>query len=213
MAVFLAVVHEGSFGRAAASLLISQPAVSERVVRLERIVGDRLFTRGNRGTILTPAGERFLPYAQRAVDLLAEAADAVRSVDEPPRLRVAVHSTFSHRAIPIVAAALSELPRSLKFRDAHSDEIVAMLLDGVVDVGFVLPATPPRSLRFVSAWRSRHLCLWARSPSGIESQRPTRNARQHLSRTQSVGTRCSRVSGRTPTQRSARMAMARVLRC
>jgi len=149
MAVFLAVVREGSFGRAAASLLISQPAVSERVVRLERMVGGRLFTRGNRGTTLTPAGERFLPYAQRAVDLLAEAANAVRSVDEPPRLRVAVHSTFSHRAIPIVVAALSELPRSIKFRDAHSDEIVAMLLDGVVDVGFVLPAAPPRSLRLV----------------------------------------------------------------
>lgn len=149
MTVFLAVVREGSFGRAATSLLISQPAVSDRVVRLERIVGATLFTRGNRGAALTPAGERFLPYAQRAVDLLAEAANAVRSVDEPPRLRVAVHSTFSHRAIPIVVAALSGLPRSIKFRDAHSDEIVAMLLDGVVDVGFVLPATPPRSLRFI----------------------------------------------------------------
>jgi DNA-binding transcriptional LysR family regulator len=149
MAVFLAVVREGSFGRAAASLLISQPAVSERVVRLERIVGARLFTRGNRGATLTPAGERLLPYAQRAVDLLAEASEAVRSLEGPRRLRVAVHSTFSHRAIPIVVTALKELPRSLKFRDAHSDEIVAMLLDGVVDVGFVLPATLPRSLRFI----------------------------------------------------------------
>jgi DNA-binding transcriptional LysR family regulator len=149
MVVFVTVVRDGSFGRAAASLMISQPAVSERVVRLERLVGATLFTRGNRGATLTPAGERLLPYAQRTIDLLDEAGNAVRSRDEPPRLRVGVHSTFAHRAVPIVVEAVDQLPRSLKFRDAHSEEIIAMLLDGVIDVGFVLPGTPPRGLRFV----------------------------------------------------------------
>src|SRR5580658_6900705 len=139
MAVFLAVVREGSFGRAAATLFVSQPAVSERVVRLERSLGTALFTRGNRGAVLTPAGERLLPYAQRTLDLLEEAGDAVRSPEGPPRLRVAVHATFAHRAIPIVVEAVERLPRTLKFRDAHSEEIITMLLDGVVDVGFVLP--------------------------------------------------------------------------
>jgi DNA-binding transcriptional LysR family regulator len=159
--VYLAVVREGSFGRAAASLLVSQPAVSERVLRLERTVGQRLFNRGNRGVTLTPAGERLLPFAQRTLDLLTEAVDAVCSVEGPPRLRVAVHSTFAHRAIPIVVAALDELPRSLKFRDAHSDEIVAMLLDGVVDVGFVLPATPPRGIRLVALADDPVICVCA----------------------------------------------------
>ena len=75
----------------------------------------------------------------------------------PPRLdrktsrRTAyrLHSTFSHRAIPLVLDALTDLPRALNFRDAHSDEIVAMLLDGVTDVGFVLPVTPA-GLRYVA---------------------------------------------------------------
>jgi DNA-binding transcriptional LysR family regulator len=150
MAVFLAVVREGSFGRAATTLFVSQPSVSDRVLRLERTVGTELFTRTNRGTTLTPAGRRFLPYAQRTVDLVDEAADAARSDDQPAELRVTVHSTFSHRAIPIVLDALMNLPRALRFRDAHSDEIIAMLLDGVTDIGFVLPETPARGLRYVA---------------------------------------------------------------
>ena len=150
MSVFLAVVREGSFGRAATALFVSQPSVSDRVVRLERIVGTRLFHRNNRGATLTAAGQRFLPYAQRTVALVEEATAAARAEDQPPELRVTVHSTFSHRAIPLVLDALAGIPRALRFRDAHSDEIVAMLLDGVTDVGFVLPAAPVRGIRFIA---------------------------------------------------------------
>src|SRR6476646_2221383 len=106
MTVFLAVVKAGSFGRAATTLLLSQPSVSERIVRLERVVGTRLFDRNNRGATLTAAGLRLLPYAQRTVTLVEEAADAVRSEERPPWLRVTVHSTFSHRAIPLIIDAL-----------------------------------------------------------------------------------------------------------
>ena len=105
MSVFLTVVREGSFGRAASALLLSQPSVSERIVGLERDLGARLFDRGSRGTTLTPAGERLLPYAHRTLALLEEAAGAVGAVDQPARLRVAVHSTFSHRAVPFVLTA------------------------------------------------------------------------------------------------------------
>lgn len=161
MHVFLAVVREGSFGRAATTLLVSQPSVSERVVHLERTVGARLFDRSNRGATLTSAGQRFLPYAQRTVSLVQEAAQAARSADQPPQLRVTVHSTFSHRAIAFVLDALMGLPRALKFRDAHSDEIVAMLLDGVTDIGFVLPSTPARGLRYLALPADPVICLCA----------------------------------------------------
>lgn len=149
MMVFLAVVREGSFGRAASSLLLSQPSVSERIAGLERGLGTTLFDRSTRGTTMTPAGERFLPYAQRAVGLLDEASQAVRAIDQPPPLRIAVHVTFAHRAVPLVLGAIGARHRSIKVRDAHSDEIIAMLLDGVVDIGFVLPGTRPPPLRFI----------------------------------------------------------------
>jgi DNA-binding transcriptional LysR family regulator len=150
LSAFLAVVREGSFGRAASALGMSQPAVSERMARLEREVGATLFTRGARGTTLTQPGEQLLPYANRVSGLLQEAADAVRVFDAAPRLRIAVHVTFAHRAVPLVLAALAGLRRSVKVRDAHSDEIIAMLLDDVTDVGFVVPMARPRPLQFLA---------------------------------------------------------------
>jgi DNA-binding transcriptional LysR family regulator len=149
MTVFLAVVRQGSFSRAARSLLVSQPSVSERVVRLERAVGMRLFERGARGTSLTPAGSRFLPYAERVLDLLDEATREVHAVERARPLRIGVHTTFAHRAVPLVLDAIGQPPPKLTVRDAHSDQVIAMLLDGVIDVGFVLPGARPPQLRFV----------------------------------------------------------------
>ena len=106
---FLAVAREGSFGRAASSLLVSQPAVSERMARLEREMGATLFVRGARGTTLTLAGEHLLPYATRTIDLLDEAAAAVGVSEGSPRLRVAVHVTFAHRVVPLVLNAVEPL--------------------------------------------------------------------------------------------------------
>src|SRR2546423_1466441 len=56
--VFRSVAATGSFGRAAARLRLSQPAVSERMARLERDLGRRLFLRGGRGVPLTTARPR-----------------------------------------------------------------------------------------------------------------------------------------------------------
>jgi DNA-binding transcriptional LysR family regulator len=150
IAFFLAVVRNGSFGRAASSLLVSQPAVSERIARLEREAGTALFSRSSRGATLTPAGEAFLPYAERTFDLLDDAVTTVQALDEAPRLRISVHTTFAHRVVPLVLDALGTLRRSIKVRDAHSDTIVAALLDGECDIGFVVPGARPGPLRFIA---------------------------------------------------------------
>ena len=150
IAAFLAVVREGSFGRAASSLLVSQPAISDRMARLELEVGSRLFHRTTRGATLTPAGDAFVPYAERTIDLLDDASQTLHALDEAPRLRVTVHATFAHRVVPLVLRSLEGLHRSVKVRDAHSDAIITALLDGACDAGFIVPGARPRQLRFVT---------------------------------------------------------------
>src|ERR1700736_1317848 len=129
--VFLAVVRQGSFGRAATELVITQPAVSERIRHLERVCGRPLFERTTRGASLMPAGERLLPYAQRCLALAEEALESVRHSEGVVSLTVAVHSTFAQRAIPVVLGALAEVPRRVAIRDAHSHEVEALVVDGV----------------------------------------------------------------------------------
>lgn len=90
----LAVAEELSFRKAAARLHLSQPALSERVARLEATLKVRLFERGPDGTRLTADGERLLPVIESAVramrDVVLAAADS-RSRDRHRRqLRVGV---------------------------------------------------------------------------------------------------------------------------
>ena len=148
--VFLAVVRNGSFGRAAAALIVTQPAVSERIRRLERVVGADVFERTARGAVLTAAGEQLLPYAERCTALATEAEEAIREGEHFPRFVIAVHSTFAHRIVPMVLGALASLPRRVAVRDAHSHEVESLVLDGVADIGFAIPSTARRGLKRVS---------------------------------------------------------------
>jgi DNA-binding transcriptional LysR family regulator len=143
---FLAVERQGSFGRAATELMVSQPAVSERIRHLERTVGAPLFERSTRGAALTVAGAALLPYARRCSDLASEALDVARSAAGSPPLVVAVHSTFAQRTVPLVLSAIGTTPRRLSIRDAHSEQVPALVADGVADLGFALPASAARGL-------------------------------------------------------------------
>lgn len=148
--VFLSVAEHGSFGRAATALMLTQPSISERVARLERQLGADLFIRSARGTALTVAGEELLPYAYRCTALLTKASEVVQEHARTRRLRIAVHSTFAHRVVPFVLHALNELERRIIVRDAHSEDVLTMVLDGVADICFVVPGPKPRGLRRIS---------------------------------------------------------------
>ena len=144
--VVLAVDREGSFGRAAHALMMTQPAVSERVRHLERVVGRRLFERTTRGALPTVAGAALVPYARRCLALADEAVDAAREADGSRSLVVAVHSTFAQRVVPRVLAASAPLERRVAIRDVHSEQVASLLVDGVADVGFALHSAAPRGL-------------------------------------------------------------------
>lgn len=81
---FLEIVATGNFLRAADRLHITQTAVSARVRALEELLGRKLFVRNKSGASLTPAGERFLRYAQTLVQVWERAR---HQVAVPPGLR------------------------------------------------------------------------------------------------------------------------------
>ncbi len=79
-AYVVAVVDEGSFTAAAASIPVSQPALSQAVASLERELGAPLFHRIGRRVQLTPAGEAFVAPARRMLRDAAIARSAVADV-------------------------------------------------------------------------------------------------------------------------------------
>jgi DNA-binding transcriptional LysR family regulator len=151
------IVREGSFSRAAQLLDISQPTISARIRALETEVGGPLFTRGGRRLALTELGENFLPYARRALTILAEGAEAARLAQAGQRGRVTL-GVIESLAGGFLAAAVARFRHShpqveLFIREGHTDQIIQMLEDGVVKLGLV--AWPVFGADLVSLLRFR----------------------------------------------------------
>lgn len=81
---FIAVVHEGSFARAAERLGIGRSAVSRSVQKLETQLDTRLFLRTTRSTTLTAEGELFFENCRPGVDRI------LQSVEEMHELRTGI---------------------------------------------------------------------------------------------------------------------------
>ncbi|MDI2125818.1 LysR family transcriptional regulator [Yinghuangia seranimata] len=124
------------FGRAAASLGISQQALSKRVARLEDELGAALFVRGGPAVALTDAGLRLVEPAARALAAADAAVAAVRgSAARPVRLDVWGHLYAPMRTVAHVVDALTGVefePGS--GRDLPS--VAAALQRGDTDLGF-----------------------------------------------------------------------------
>lgn len=144
---FCAVADWQGFNRAARALRVSQSAISEQILDLEREIGTRLLNRKQRSLSLTPAGEIFLEEARKIL------ADAERAIDRARRTGRGEIGAL--RTGFLVWGASSFLPRVIReFRDLHPGvrlSLVEMLpaaqsealLRGTLDVGFTRPLQPP----------------------------------------------------------------------
>lgn len=78
--IFATAGRHGSFSAAARLLVMSQPTVSEAIRRIEAEYGTRLFIRGPRRLMLTPAGQELLPLAEQAVAVVDSADRALSGI-------------------------------------------------------------------------------------------------------------------------------------
>ena len=138
---FLAVAEEGHFGRAAARLFLSPPAVTAHIQQLERELGRPLFERSP--VRLTTAGHRFLAHARSLVDAANAALEDMSDLAEGSDvLRVGVMGHGSAELTPAVLAAFRHLrPHvELSLTALTFTEHTSALLEHRVDVAFVRPA-------------------------------------------------------------------------
>jgi DNA-binding transcriptional LysR family regulator len=77
---FIAVVHEGSFARAAERLGIGRSAVSRSVQKLESQLDTRLFLRTTRSTTLTTEGELFFENCRPGVDRILQSVEEMHDL-------------------------------------------------------------------------------------------------------------------------------------
>ncbi|MEU2721900.1 LysR family transcriptional regulator [Streptomyces smyrnaeus] len=129
---FVRTAEELHFGRAAATLAISQQALSKRIARLESLLGTEVFRRGN-GVRLTEAGQRFLLPARQVVAAADAAVAAAVGTDDPLRVDVWGHLYAPMRTLAQVAGRAGELTLG-HGRDLPS--VTTALLRGDIDAAF-----------------------------------------------------------------------------
>ena len=147
--MFYWVVQLGGFRRAAERLATTQPAVSARIAGLEAAVGARLLDRGQRRrVVVTPAGLRLLPYAERLMALQAEMRAAFGGGGAVQgTVRLGVSETIVHTWLSALVRQLHEAYPALQL-DIVVDVSAALragLLAGEIDVALLLgPVAAPR---------------------------------------------------------------------
>ena len=153
--VFATAATAGSLSAAARELHLTQPSISERLRRLERVVGQPLFVRSSGGVSLAPAGARLLPYAERCLALAGCALDIARAEDTSGTVHVTTHASYAPLAVPFVLAALRPLKYSVIVDDQHSEDAVHRVAAGSTDMAFTLPVAHATKYGFRSSARSR----------------------------------------------------------
>ena len=136
---FLAVAEHRSFTRAAASLYVSQPALSQQIKQLEESLEVTLFDRSGRQVKLTHAGEVYAGYAHKALQDLEEGRRALHDVQNLSRgaLRIAITPTFTTYLIgPLIKAFHNLYPNiTLSIQEMSQEQMEKQLLDDEFDVG------------------------------------------------------------------------------
>lgn len=136
---FLAVHREQGFSRAARLLHRTQPAISRRIRLLEQELGAPVFERTAGGILLSEAGRVLLPYAERALAAVQDAANAVRELrtENAGPVALAVVGTLAGPALTgILGRFVDDHPAvDLTLRTARSTEVSNLVRLGEATVG------------------------------------------------------------------------------
>lgn len=110
---FCAVAEEKSVSAAARRLHVAQPPISRQIGLLEQELGVALFRRGNKGMLLTDAGQSLYQQGRQYIADMERLAEHVRALGAGVRgtIRVGlVYSTVSY-ALPFIRAYHAAYPQ------------------------------------------------------------------------------------------------------
>lgn len=136
---FVAVAQQGTLGRAAETLNLSQPALSKTLNELEQLTGARLFDRGRLGAQLTLVGEQFLTHAVKVLDALNTAGQSLHRKEEHTSdvVRVGALPTAALGILPPVIGQFHKQQRhtTIQVATMNNTMLLAGLKSGELDLG------------------------------------------------------------------------------
>lgn len=148
----VAVAREGSFTTAAASLHISQSALTRSVQSLEREFGLPIFERSRTGARLTEAGAEFITAAESLLkhsDSVSEELRVIASDSRQARIRIGVGAISALEFLPELLPELAATGLSVHVTVETNSRLTQMLSNGEID--FFVGGVPKNSDNFATA--------------------------------------------------------------
>jgi LysR family hydrogen peroxide-inducible transcriptional activator len=138
---FVAVAQTGNFSRAAERCHVSQPALSQQILKLERRLGQPLFHRLGRRAVLTDAGRLLLERATVILATLEDAEARLRATSDPEggRLAIGVIPTIAPYLLPsTLEGFVRRYPKvELVVREDLTAHLVPAVVEGELDLAIV----------------------------------------------------------------------------
>lgn len=170
---FLRTADLRSISRAAESLGIAQPSLSQQLLRLEDEVGFQLFNRTARGVTVTEAGRIFQEHARhilRSIDQALEDVQAVNAAASGQAIIALPYSINRLLGVQLVEAVIDHAPNTeVRLVEATTGQIRGWLNDGRIDLGILYDLGP---IRHLSARRLATEEMYLIGPAGRFGEGP-----------------------------------------
>ncbi len=139
MRIYVRVVERGSISGAARDLDIGQPAVSERIERLEKYLGCQLLLRNARAFKCTPEGIIFHERSKSVLGAVEQAVAEVSNEDQVVKgtIRIAAPHCFGETVLPEGLKRIRETWPRLDIELVLNDRLADLVTEGV-DISFRL---------------------------------------------------------------------------
>jgi len=143
---FLAIAATGNFTRAAEQCHVSQPSLSQQIIKLEEEVGHKLFDRMGRRVQLTDAGRLLLEHARTVLTTVENATRQLRETRGQGfgRLAIGVIPTIAPYLLPRALAAFTRANPHVELiiQEDYTARIIDGLSAGELDIAIAaLPIT------------------------------------------------------------------------
>ncbi|MES2767566.1 MAG: LysR family transcriptional regulator [Bdellovibrionota bacterium] len=150
--IFIQVIRDGSFSKAARSLKMTQPTISQQISRLEQILEARLFERVGHNIVPTDAAREFYNFGNKLVESVDEFQGEFKTSRSQPKGLVRYAMPESCQWTPHYKKIMSQLTQypEIEFEISilPNDKIAEGIIDGTFDFGFVTGEKLTPELRF-----------------------------------------------------------------
>jgi len=134
---FVEIVEQGSMKRAAESLYVAQPALSQQVKKLEEELGVKLLSRSVRGVVPTEAGRELLTRARLILDQVHDARQVIQAGSRDPQGNVVLglpSSISAALSVPLIVRMQQIYPKiALRVVEGTSGYVLDWLRSGQLD--------------------------------------------------------------------------------